>query len=227
MPDLAQVKGFLKPRRLTMILSVMAVAAAPGAIWGQQAVDVPQLSGQPNAPLLGALLLPLPLACLVVAALHSDMNEMEVRAARSLRRLEVAQIVALLMIASTLLVLALAINEQHHVVLYALRGLLLWTGVGLAAVPLIGRQVAWAAPMGLFIAMSLATRDTKGAVHIWAIPAYPVDSIGAWSISIATCIIGTVLATAEPHWLRRRLPRLSRTRPTEAQRRPVAAERVP
>ncbi|MCG5473029.1 hypothetical protein LADH09A_000913 [Micromonospora sp. LAH09] len=224
--DLAQARAFLRPRRLAMILPAMVVASAPGAFWGQQAVDVPQLSGQPNTPMLGALLLPLPLACLVVAALHSDMNEMEQRAARNLRRLEVAQVAALLSIAGALLTLALAVNNQNHVILFALRGLILWTGVGLAAMPLIGRQVAWAAPMGLFVTMSLVTRDANGDVHVWAIPAYPIDSIGAWGISIAVCVIGIVLATSETNWLRGRFPRLSRTRPVTAARHPGAPGKV-
>ena len=196
---------YLRSRRLLPTLLVVAVAG-PAAWWAADLrMSLPQLGTGLILPVTLLVLLPAPVAALVVASLHSAMADFERRTPRRLAGAELLQLGTLTGLAGGGITVGLALaGVPGAEVGIVLRSLLLWLGAAGLSAWLLGRPLAWVLPVPLSLLASLAVYDAEAAVRPWALPVHPVGSWPAWLVTVAVLLAGIGAALLPTRSLPRR-----------------------
>lgn len=187
--------SYLRARRLLPVMLALA-AAGPAAWWSADTrLDLPQLGTDITLPVTLLILLPSPVAALVIASLHSAMADFEIRAARRLAAGEVAQLTALATLGGGGLLGGLLLAGVPGVEMGVVaRSFLVWLGVAGVSAWLFSRALSWVLPLPLCLLLSISVYDAEGAVRPWAIPMDRESPGPAWTLSFTVMLIGVALA---------------------------------
>ncbi|NWF26673.1 hypothetical protein HW130_10355 [Streptomyces sp. PKU-EA00015] len=187
---------YARVHRAGSILAGTAVVAVLSAFFGGTRIALPSIgsaslsTGVPyrhELPLLSAVFL--------TAAFGGAMSAHEETGARTMHRLRNAYCIGLTLTACTLSfgTEALAVGPEHGVVF--VRSVLIWLGLALLSIRLLGHQLGWVIPMASAFPLIWYPRNW------WDWTAKPATDPVSWAVAVIALAIG-ITATAATPWRR-------------------------
>ncbi len=184
-------------RVATCMAAVVGLSAIAG-VWGSVNVSMPTADPAGGAPVPIWVYLPMPIAALVVAGLHSEMLAVEETASESLRHARAMHVVVVLVFAMLCLGGALLVTGQPLTAAGAVRNLLFWTGLALISARLWRWSLAWVLPLAALFPFDWFGLEAAGAKP-WAWPMLSPDSRTSW-VAAAICLTAGAVSHTQSAW---------------------------
>ncbi|MEE1751834.1 hypothetical protein [Streptomyces sp. SP18CS02] len=190
---------YARVHRAASILAGTAAVALLSAYFGGTRIALPSIgSASLSTGVPYRQELPLLSAVFLTAAFGGTMSAHEETGARTMHRLRNAYCTGLTLTACVLSfgTEALAVGPEHGAVF--VRSLLIWLGLALLAVRLLGQQLGWAIPLASAFLLIWYPRNW------WDWTANPATDLFSWAVAACALTMG-IAATAATPWRRRLL----------------------
>ncbi|MFF9395702.1 hypothetical protein [Streptomyces griseoluteus] len=181
---------YARSRALPQTLATLA-ATTGFAVWAAGALDA-WLDPYRRVPVVA--LAPLLAAAVIGASLRSDSDELDRTAVRPWWPRRLTHLLALTVLASAVLPVAVAGHAETFGPPAMIRNLLGCVGIVTLAAVVLGARLSWLPAFGYVSAVYLASSGARGrAATVWAWPVQPGAQPGAWAAALAVFALGTVL----------------------------------
>lgn len=192
------VRWWLRTHRIWAVAVTQLGVAVVCAVWGGLEMSVPADTPQGSVNVALWVFLPVVAAIAIAIGMTGDMASFEERAARCLLGVEFGYLGAGLAVTALVLGVAAYLGGVGDVVPELLRNLVLWLGLALLSGRILGRSLAWVAPLTVVVPLDYFGYDARTQPHGWAIPLREFDAVTA---TVAVLVLGFGLgATALTRW---------------------------